>query len=109
MKTKNVVYGIYNEKTNKMVYVGMTTQPLEKRMQAHVRDVKKAIKTTKLVQYFNSEVQSVDDMRVVVLEKVDDPKDLHMKEMETVLKYDMVNSGANMRYPISPKKYQPKQ
>ena len=42
------------------------------------------------MQFFNSEVQSIDDMRVVVLEIVDKPEDLRMKEMEIVLKYDMV-------------------
>ena len=43
-----------------------------------------------------------------MLEKVDHAKDLRIKEMETVVKYDTVNSAANMRYPIDPKKYHSK-
>lgn len=105
LKTKNVVYGIYSEKTGELVYVGKTEQELKKRIGAHVRDIRNAVKTTDLVKFFNSEDHSVDDMRVVVLEKVDNAKNLRKKEMETVVKYDTVNSAANMKYPINPKKY----
>lgn len=51
---------------------------------------------------------AVDDVRVIVLEKLDQTKDLLRKEMDIVVKYDMVNNGANMRYPMSFKKYHAK-
>ena len=105
LTTRNVIYGIYSESTGKLVYVGNTSQELQKRIGDHSRDIRNATKTTDLVKYFNSEDHSPDDMRVVVLEKVDRAEDLRTKEMEIIVKYDMVNSAANMRYPISPKKY----
>jgi hypothetical protein len=108
VKTKNVIYGIYSQKTGELVYVGKTKQELKDRIGDHARDIRNAKKTTDLVKFFNSEDHSPDDMRVVVLEKVDHAEDLRTKEMEIVLKYDMVNKGANMRYPISLKKYHSK-
>ena len=104
-KTKNVVYGIYSEKTGELVYVGKTQQELRTHIGAHVRDIRNAAKTTDLVKFFNSEDHSLSDMRVVVLENVGNAKDLRRKEMETVVKYDTVNSAANMKYPINLKKY----
>ena len=108
LKTKNVVYGIYSQKTGELVYVGKTEQELKTRIGAHVRDIRNAEKTTDLVKFFNSEDHPLDDMRVVVLEKVNHAKDLLTKEMETVVKYDTVNSAANMKYPIDRKKYRSK-
>jgi hypothetical protein len=105
LKSKNVIYGIYSETTGELVYVGKTAQELKYRIGDHVRDIRNARKTTDLVKFFNSENHSLDDMRVVVLEKVDHAEDLRTKEMEIILKYDTVNSAANMRYPISPQKY----
>lgn len=104
-KTSNVVYGIYNAKTGNLEYIGKTEQKLSDRIQAHVRDIKAAKKNTDLVKFFNSDGQTVEDMRVVVLHKVKPEENIVRKEMELVLKYDTKNNGANMRYPINLKRY----
>ena len=52
LKTKNVIYGIYSQKTGELVYVGKTSQELKTRIGAHVRDIRNAEKTTDLVKFF---------------------------------------------------------
>ena len=105
VKTSRVVYGLYSAKTGGLVYVGKTEQPLSTRIQAHVRDIRKGEKSTKLVKFFNSEDHSVDDLRAVVLEKVKLGENLVKREMDYVVKYDTKNSGANMRFPMNLNRY----
>lgn len=107
LETSNVVYGIYSAVTGILIYVGKTKQPLKIRIQAHMRDIRRgpSAKRTDLVKFFNSDSHSVDDLQVIVFDKLDQSKDLLRREMDIIVKYDMVNNGTNMRYPMSFKKY----
>ena len=104
-KTPCVVYGLYSAKTEQLVYVGKTVQPLSTRIQAHIRHIRKGEANTKLVKFFNSGDHSVDDLRAVVLEKVPH-ENLVWREMYYVKEYDTKNSGANMRYPVNMNRYE---
>ena len=105
-KTPRVVYGLCSAKTRELVYVGKTVQPLSRRIQKHIRNIRKGEANTKLVKFFNSGDHSVDDLRAVVLEKVPQEKNLVRREMYYVMKYDMKNSGTNMRYPMNMNRYE---
>ena len=114
LKSSHVVYGIYSAKTGKLVYIGSTIQKFRTRIRRHIYDIEKGELSTNLAKFFSSGDHSVDDLRAVVLESVepdkklsrkDNIKNLRRKEMDHVMKYDMLNNGANMKYPMNMEEY----
>lgn len=90
--TDGVIYCIYCKSTGKM-YVGMTTGPINKRMDKHKYQIRHPEKTKsknrKLVSHFNSEgISLADDFNVVILEKYSDVKDARDLEVKWIERLD---------------------
>ena len=67
-ETANLVYGIYCNECEKIVYVGETGTSLYNRMQNHMSTIRKNDEN-EIGTHFNSEGHSLDSFRVIGLEK----------------------------------------
>ena len=93
-KTRNVIYCICCKSTGSM-YVGRTKRSIHTRMREHQYQIRNPDKTkkkhTKLVSHFNKNGISLEDFKVIVLEKISDgtsKEDIRRIEQEWMTKLD---------------------
>ena len=96
-KTSNVVYLIQCALCNQQ-YVGMTTQPLHKRMNGHRSDIYNDRNNGGVARHFCSDGHTLDHFTVMVIEVLNDPSGVRPREkywiVELQTKYP---NGMNLR------------
>ena len=69
-KSRNVIYGIFCEVCNCVIYVGETGGPLYQRMQNHLSSIRCKRTGMEVAGHFNESGHSISNVKVVGLEKV---------------------------------------
>ena len=97
-KDRNLVYGLVCQRCNVTVYVGETGRTLKERMVEHLRDIRMQADKP-ILRHFNR--HDVSDVRVVVLQKVQDGgrtyrqliEDIWIRKLGTVVPH-----GCNVKH-----------
>lgn len=89
----NQIYKITNQANGK-VYVGLTTQGIDRRWSEHKSRFKLGKRDHKL--YLAMKKWGIEKFKLEVIHEVDDPSELSELEREYIRKYDSLNRGYNM-------------
>ena len=96
-RTSNVVYLIQCALCNQQ-YVGMTTQPLHKRMNSHRSDIYNDRNNGGVARHFCSDGHTLDHFTVMVIEVLDDPSRVRPREKYWIVELQtLCPNGMNLR------------
>ena len=98
-RTCNVVYGIYCEKCEQLVYIGETRNMLKSRIQSHLSSIRNKNTYEPVPVHFNSHDHTTEHFKFVGLEKVKQNRTIYRRNRESyyIKKYDIVNNGLNIK------------
>ena len=89
-KTHNAVYGIHCEKCGHIVYVGETGTSLYARFQSHISSIDRDARDL-ILRHFNGKDHSIQDLKIVGIEK-NKKTDIHLRKIRETFWIKKMNS-----------------